>query len=113
MKTHRNVMNRRNLIRPAAASAGASLVPKYVRALTPSGDLTGLSIAEAARMLRFRELTSSTLVKALLTRIDLVNPKLSAFITVMRDTGLAEAAVLDQEACRDTFAGPCRPYRWL
>ena len=91
----------------AAAIAGASLVPPAAAwAVAAGGELTDLSIIEAARRLRTRELTSTTLVRALLTRIDLLNPKLNAFITVMRESALAEAAMLDGEAAQGKFRGP-------
>ena len=81
-------------------------MPRGAIALTERADQTDVSIAEAARRLRSRELTSTALVQALLARIDLLNPKLNAFITVMRETALSEAAKLDAEAAAGKFRGP-------
>ncbi len=101
-----SAMNRRHFLGSAATVAAASVVSPGAWALPPGPDLTALSIAEIARKLRARELTSTALVQALLARIDTYNPKLNAFITVMRDTALGDAAILDAEAAQGRFRGP-------
>ena len=106
MTTHCKTINRRDFIGHAAVVAGASLVPGSLAAMAESGELPWLSIAEAARRLRSRELTSTALVHALLARIDVQNPQLNAFITIMREAALGEAAALDAEAAKGKFRGP-------
>ena len=110
VQKHPTGIDRRSFLAASAAVAATSLVAQAARALTPDPDpgldLTGLSITEAARQLRTRQLTSTALVRALLARIDTFNPKLNAFITVMRDTALQQAAALDAEAANGHFRGP-------
>jgi aspartyl-tRNA(Asn)/glutamyl-tRNA(Gln) amidotransferase subunit A len=64
-----------------------------------------LTISEAARRIRSREITSSQLTEACLERIKVFNPKVNAYITVMREEALAEAARLDSEARAGKFRG--------
>jgi Asp-tRNA(Asn)/Glu-tRNA(Gln) amidotransferase A subunit family amidase len=46
------------------------------------------------------------LTQALLDRINVYNPKVNAFITVMHDEALGQAAVLDKEAKAGKFRSP-------
>src|SRR5690349_3727234 len=62
-----------------------------------SGDPARLSLAEASAKIRSKALTSTRLTEACLARIDAYNPKLNAFITVMRERALAQARELDAE----------------
>ncbi len=68
--------------------------------------LTALSLTEAARRLRAREVTSVALTRAYLDRIAIYNPKLNALITVMTESALAQASALDREAQKGAFRGP-------
>lgn len=99
-------MNRRQFLGHASTAAGASILPNRVWAMNFGADLTDLAIAEAGRSIRSRQLTSVALVQALLAQIDIYNPKLNAFITVMRESALSEAAMLDAEAAKGRFRGP-------
>lgn len=98
-------MNRRHFIGKTALVAGASMVRSAAWALDKDEDLTALSIVEASRRIRARTLTASALVQALLKRIGLYNPRLNAFITVMGQSALLDAATLDAEAARGSFRG--------
>jgi aspartyl-tRNA(Asn)/glutamyl-tRNA(Gln) amidotransferase subunit A len=64
-----------------------------------------LTLAELARKLRAKEFSVTELTKALLVRIEAAQPRLNAFITVMADSALAQAARADA-ALRDGSAGP-------
>jgi aspartyl-tRNA(Asn)/glutamyl-tRNA(Gln) amidotransferase subunit A len=64
-----------------------------------------LTLAELARKLRAKEFSVTELTKALLARIEAAQPRLNAFITVMADSALAQAARADA-ALRDGSAGP-------
>jgi aspartyl-tRNA(Asn)/glutamyl-tRNA(Gln) amidotransferase subunit A len=75
------------------------------RAETP-GNPAALNLAEAAAQIRSRSLTSTQLVKAFLERIEIYNPKLNAFITVLRADALAKARELDAEQAAGRFRGP-------
>jgi hypothetical protein len=56
-----------------------------------SEDLGTLSLAEASARIRERTATPTQLTEACLARIEAYNPKLNAFITVLRDKALAQA----------------------
>src|SRR5688572_32395012 len=75
------------------AAAGAAARP--VAAAAP--DLASLTLAQASERIRSRAVSPSELVKACLERIEVYNPKLNAFITVLRDAALAEAKALEAE----------------
>ena len=60
-------------------------------------DLAGLTLAEASARIRARTVTPTQLTEACLGRIATYNPKLNAFITVMRTYALAQARELDDE----------------
>jgi aspartyl-tRNA(Asn)/glutamyl-tRNA(Gln) amidotransferase subunit A len=63
------------------------------------------TLAELAKKLRAKEFSVTELTKSLLTRIEAAQPRLNAFITVMADSALAQAARADG-ALRDGSAGP-------
>jgi aspartyl-tRNA(Asn)/glutamyl-tRNA(Gln) amidotransferase subunit A len=60
-------------------------------------DLTTLTLSQASARIRSRSISPSQLVTACLTRIETYNPKLNAFISVLRQQALAEAQQLDAE----------------
>src|SRR5271167_1357211 len=76
-----------------------------VRAQSPT-DLTNLSLAEASARIRARSVTPQQLVEACLGRIQIYNPKVNAFITVMRDYALKQAQDLEAEQRAGKFRGP-------
>ncbi len=71
-----------------AASAGVAL---------PPASLIDLTIVEAARLIRKRDVSPSGLTRACLDRIDELNKKFNAFITVASDQAMAAAKQLDSE----------------
>lgn len=87
---------------PRALALSASAVP----AAAPAGELAALTLAEASKRIRARQTTSVEVTQALLDRIKVYNPKLNAYITVMRAEALAQAARLDEEAKAGKFRGP-------
>ncbi len=89
----------------AAVGAVAAVSPGWAVADAPDA-LVGLTLVEAARRLRTRQVTSTELVEAYLARIKVYNPKLNCFITVMREGALAQAAECDKEAKVGKFRGP-------
>ena len=68
--------------------------------------LAGLTLAEASSRIRSRQVTPTQLVQACLERITTYNPKLNAFITVMREQALSAARELDQEQKAGKWRGP-------
>lgn len=78
-------------------------------AIANAGDsdpLADLTLYEASARIRQRRVTSTTLVKACLARIEKYNPQLNAFITVMTDRALAQARDLDAEQRAGNLRGP-------
>jgi aspartyl-tRNA(Asn)/glutamyl-tRNA(Gln) amidotransferase subunit A len=71
-----------------------------------SDRLASLSLTEVSEMIHSRSVTSTQLVKALLDRIDVYNPKVNCYITVMGKEALAQAAILDEEQKAGKFRGP-------
>src|SRR5476649_1171068 len=71
-----------------------------------SPDLHYLSLDEVARRLKARRLSSVETTKAILDRIDTLDPKLKAYATVTRDHAMADAKALDAETAAGTSRGP-------
>src|SRR5579864_5857987 len=68
-----------------------------------SGDLAELTLAEASARVRARSVTPQQLVEACLARIQIYNPKVNAFITVMKDYALKQAQELGTELAAGRF----------
>jgi aspartyl-tRNA(Asn)/glutamyl-tRNA(Gln) amidotransferase subunit A len=62
-----------------------------------SEDLSTLSLAEASARIRARSVSPVQLTEACLARIQIYNPKLNAFITILRNQALAHARELEAE----------------
>jgi aspartyl-tRNA(Asn)/glutamyl-tRNA(Gln) amidotransferase subunit A len=75
------------------------------RAQAPS-DLAALTLTEASGQMRAGTVTATQLTEACLARIDVYNPKLNCFITVLREQALAQARDLDAEQRRGRLRGP-------
>jgi aspartyl-tRNA(Asn)/glutamyl-tRNA(Gln) amidotransferase subunit A len=71
-----------------------------------SNDLTQMSLAEASARIHSRSVTPTQLVEACIVRIQTYNPKVNAFITVMRDYALAQAKELEAEQRAGKFRSP-------
>lgn len=67
---------------------------------------TELSIAEAAGLLRRKQLSPVDLTTACLDRIERLDPTINAFITVMRDSALEQAHKAEQEISAGNWRGP-------
>ena len=95
------------VVMAAAASPGWLGIGDVSAAETaPKNELAALTIAEASRRIHAHELTSTELTQAVLQRIDVYNPKINAYITVMHQEALAQAAQLDTEAKAGKFRSP-------
>jgi aspartyl-tRNA(Asn)/glutamyl-tRNA(Gln) amidotransferase subunit A len=68
--------------------------------------IAGLSLTEAVRQLRAGSVTSTQLTQACLERIRIYNPKVDAYITVLGEQALAQAAQMDVEQKANKFRGP-------
>ncbi len=67
--------------------------------------LTELTLVEAAAQVRARSVTPSQLVEACLDRIGIYNPKINAFITVLREQALEQARQLERESAAGKWRG--------
>lgn len=101
-------LNRREFVVMAAAASQTILSagPALAADSPPKDDLTALSLSEASQKIQSGAITSTQLTQATLDRIKIYNPKFNAFITVMRQEALAQAAQLDDEAKAGKFRGP-------
>jgi aspartyl-tRNA(Asn)/glutamyl-tRNA(Gln) amidotransferase subunit A len=77
-----------------------------IAASPPTDDLTSLTLAEVSAKIRSRTVTSTQLTEACLARIEIYDPKLDCFITVMRESALAQAKMLDAELKSGKIRGP-------
>ena len=71
-------------------------------------DPTALTLAEAASRVRRRAVSPVDLVRACLERIERLNPKLNAYITVASEQALTRA----RKAEREPWRGPLTASRW-
>ena len=71
-----------------------------------SKDLCWLSISEASQLLRERKTSPVELTQLCLQRIERVNPKLNAFITVTAESALDEARKAEAEIHKGGWRGP-------
>jgi aspartyl-tRNA(Asn)/glutamyl-tRNA(Gln) amidotransferase subunit A len=69
-------------------------------------DILGLDLTDLSRRLAARELSSLEAVTTALERLELVEPKLNAFITVLHQQALADAKKADNEIARGQYRGP-------
>ena len=96
-------INRREFIATSAAVATFLLSD---RSLAQSADPTDLSIAQASRMIRSRDLSPVELVRAYLERIAGLDRRLNAFITVTDERALTRAQELETELADGNWRGP-------
>jgi aspartyl-tRNA(Asn)/glutamyl-tRNA(Gln) amidotransferase subunit A len=69
-------------------------------------ELAFLSIEQAARLLRKRDVSPSDLVEAALTRIERFNPSLNAFITIVADRARTEARRAEKQLRQRNATSP-------
>jgi indoleacetamide hydrolase len=94
-------MNIKQIARIVSIVAAAAISPP----LQAQGNLTELSAAEAAKLIRAGKLKSEDLVKALCDQIE--NKKeLGAFISYDREAALKAARAADADAAKGKFKGP-------
>ena len=71
-----------------------------------SDDLSSLSLYEASRLVQKKSVSPVELTRSCLSRIERLNPKLNAFITVTAEQALAQARELENERQRGRWRGP-------
>jgi aspartyl-tRNA(Asn)/glutamyl-tRNA(Gln) amidotransferase subunit A len=89
-----------------SAAVAATVTKAWPAAFDDAVALTSKSLTEISAMIHAKTVTSTQLVQALLARIDVINPKVNAYVTVMARQALAQAAELDAEQKAGKFRGP-------
>ena len=69
-------------------------------------DIHYLTIAEAGKRIAKKDLSPSEYVEALLNRIELINPKLDAFLNICGDQARADAKSVEAEIASGDYKGP-------
>jgi aspartyl-tRNA(Asn)/glutamyl-tRNA(Gln) amidotransferase subunit A len=94
--------------RVAAAVSAQTAIQKTSAGSSMSGPdtLAGLTLADVSARIKAGTVTSTELLTASLARIEVYNPKVNAFITVLRDSALAQARALDAEQRAGKLRGP-------
>src|SRR5499427_6660233 len=65
-----------------------------------------LTISGIFGLIRRKEISPVEITSQCLRRIETLNPRLNAFITVMAESALAEARVAEEEISRGSWRGP-------
>src|SRR5262245_64804246 len=88
------------------AAASMIAVTDNVYSQSQHSDLTSLSLSAASQLVRRKRASPVELTKACLQRIERLNPKLKAFITITDEAALAEARAAEAEIQRGRWMGP-------
>lgn len=104
-------MNRRDFTTMTLGAAAAQLLSAsaFAKGKAVTGEVSGLAaltLSEAAAQVRSGKTTATQLTQACLDRIAIYDAKLDAFITVMKQQALAQAAMLDAEQKAGKLRGP-------
>lgn len=92
--------SRRHFLAATLAATASRLVS------APAHDLASLTIKQASDLLRRKAATPVDLTAACLQRIDQLNPRVNAYITVTREQALAAAREMADEQRRGKWRGP-------
>ncbi len=88
-----------------AAGLGAVAAARFISA-QDTADLAALTLKQASDRIRARKVTPLQLTEACLDRIKTYQPKINAWITVMREKALAQAKELGEEQAAGRLRGP-------
>ena len=69
-------------------------------------DICARSAVELARLIREKQLSSREVVAAYLARIDAINPRVNAIVTLLADRAMERAAAADEALARGEAVGP-------
>jgi aspartyl-tRNA(Asn)/glutamyl-tRNA(Gln) amidotransferase subunit A len=78
----------------------------YAQVDAQASSPTRLSLMEASRLVRSKRISPVELTQACLSRIEQLNPKLNAFITVTADSALTQAREAEADMQRGRWRGP-------
>src|SRR5579862_2888168 len=88
-----------------AAGLGAAAAARFAMA-DSSGDLPALTLKQASERIHAKKVSPVELTEACLERVKTYNPKIDAWITVIREGALAQAKALEKEQAAGHFRGP-------
>ncbi len=100
-----NFNSRRDFIKNTALATAGLAFSQHAFAGVPV-DYTYLSIAQLSDLIRNKKVSPVEITKACLKRIDLLNPKLNAFITITSEQALREAKFAETEIKNGKWKGP-------
>lgn len=72
---------------------------------SPDSDPTGMDISQLAALIARRELSPADAARAYIQRIERLNPRLGAYITVMADSAMADARRAESEIAAGEYRG--------
>jgi aspartyl-tRNA(Asn)/glutamyl-tRNA(Gln) amidotransferase subunit A len=104
--------SRRTFVRNALSATAVTLVSRIGNTMDAQSkpgtqtDLTWLTIGEASHLLRNKKVSPVQLTQLCLGRIERLNPKLNAFITVTAEPALAQAHAAETEIQKGHWRGP-------
>src|SRR5436853_7535034 len=95
-------MSRRVFVKSALTGAAGSVLPEGSTGRPAATAVTALSLTEAAQLVRHRKISPVELTQACVDRIERLNPRLNALITVTAESAPASAPT------READGGPGR-----
>ena len=106
--------SRRTFVKGMSATAvtvmggmgNASPMAGSAKVAAPPSDATWLSLSEASRLVRDKKISPVELTQGCLKRIERLNPRLNAFITVTAESALAQAREAEADIQRGHWRGP-------
>jgi len=100
-------VTRRDVLEAAAAAAALAAAGPAAAQRSGSGDeLTKLTIDEAGKRIAAKQLSPVELTRAYLARIEQLQPRVNAYITVLAEQALAHARALEAEIMAGKNRGP-------
>ena len=105
-------MSRRSFVKTTLAAAAGTLIPRMgaaavgTQGTAGNGSLSMLPLSQASQLVHSKKTSPVELTQACLGRIEQLNSKLNAFITVTADSALAEARAAEAEIHRGRWKGP-------
>jgi aspartyl-tRNA(Asn)/glutamyl-tRNA(Gln) amidotransferase subunit A len=96
----------KNAFLGAAAGLMIGIEDDAAQARSESSSLSSLSLSEVSQLVRTKKVSPVEVTKECLSRIERLNPKLNAFITVTGESALTEARQAEAEILRDHWRGP-------
>jgi aspartyl-tRNA(Asn)/glutamyl-tRNA(Gln) amidotransferase subunit A len=96
--------SRRKFLKNSAVLAAGLAVGCRVKQIPT--DYTYISISKLGELIRQGKVSPVTITKTCLKRIEQLNPRFNAFITVTAETALAEAAIAEKEIKEGKWRGP-------